>query len=442
MSPSSSISPAGHSREKTADDAEMASLLGSILSKILSNEDLQHSFRQVLQTVLSEWAGQNPFKRLSAFLAANAIPTLPPAEDKDQLRSEMAAEIGRLLMYHWQRRAHEFRENPQQAGVQAAAFITEFLENTDFSEWKAMIENSRESRLHLFRTINELIPEYHGKLLVGMATLPALISIAANGLKIFLETQLKVMPPDMLFEINSGINEQIDWTEISRVINDYNDLKTRVHVGSSLAGDGVTPALQSLAAAILSGIAGDLDLEKMTEARIAGAERREAIENAMSDVMTRFPEFAEKKLSGRAAVFNARLRAARNRLKTISDLPEENFNRFLKEVENSFDALELADLITISTDLIVRVMETRPHLVAETTGKIAATIDPDSLEEAGSALIPDFFRAIKPALTPLMPSLIHGLCDLATPEDGEEDGETTEALTRLGRLLGGQNVDQ
>jgi len=60
---------------------------------------------------------------------------------------------------------------------------------------------------------------------------------------------------------------------------------------------------------------------------------------------------------------------------------------------------------------------------------------------AENNLIRDIIKAVKPLALPLMPPLIHGLCDLLEPDPEETEPELQVALTRLSSILGADHAD-
>lgn len=419
---------------------EIESLAGDIIVKLISRESSQQLFQVIVEKVLTAWAGTNPAKRVPAALLKKTVPRMkPPAAETDP--AGLAADIGGLLKRRWQLQAAARQDNPRAEGERLTGFLREFLENTDFSEWKAAVEAGRESRLNLFQEINQLLPDYHGKALVLLAALPSLISVTSQGLENFFETQLEVLPPDMLFEINEGVNDLINWPEVGQMLNDYHELRARLHTGSLLAGDDDTPALQEMLTGILDDITTTLDMDKLVASGAATAGNREALENAVATVMTARPEFGRAIWLIRIKRLNARIRTAGHRLRSLTDCPEESFEKLLGEFEDSFDSLELADFVSVCLELVSRIQQERPDFFSNLLETILTAIDPDDLRLTWTPLINEFFTAIKPVAAPLMPAVINGISDLLTPEPGQDEAELKAALNRLNSSLRGQNLD-
>jgi hypothetical protein len=419
---------------------EIDRLLGDITVKLLGDEQRQQTVRSIADTVMSAWSAGNPIKRFLSFLALKTWPGLPPAE-YDRL-ADIAADLGRLMKFRWKLQAQENRENPTASAENLAAALKAFLDNTDISCWKEMLDSSKPGRLETARQLNELLAEYQGKLMAATAALPTVISIAANSLKSYLETQLKIMPPEMVFEVFSGLNANIDWKEVGRMLNDRYELIRRIHIGSSLSGDGVNPAVRNLVGDMLKGIVGEIDPRRYAEAVAGKAEDREAVKNAVSDMMRAFPDFGKSMLIAAALSRNARIRSLKNRLQVLGDLAQRDMGKTVGELTEAFDEHELADLISLMAEVTNNVHAADPDGIPQTVSDLIASINLDEVREmAENNLIRDIIKAVKPLALPLMPPLIHGLCDLLEPDPEETEPELQVALTRLSSILGADHAD-
>ena len=421
---------------------EIDRLLGDITVKLLGNEQNQQTVLSIAETVMSTWSAGNPLKRFLSFLALKTMPGLP-ASDDEHSAADIAADLGRLMMLRWMLQAHENRKNPSAAAEKITASVKAFLDNTDISAWKTMLESSKPGRIETARQINTLLAAYQGKLMAAMAAMPTVISIAANSLKSYLETQLKVMPPEMVFEVFSGLNGNIDWKEVGRTLDDRYELIRRLHIGSSLSGDGVNPALRNLAGDILKDIVSQIDPRRYAEAVSGKAEDREALKNAVSDMMRAYPDFGKNMFIAAALSKNARIRGMKNRLQVLADLPRNQLGEFVNELAESVDELELADLISLMVEVINSVYAAEPGRIPQTVSNLVASVDMDEITLlAESGLIGEIIKAVKPLALRLMPPLIHGLCDLLEPDPDETDQDLQEALTRLRGMMGVDHADR
>ncbi len=420
---------------------EIDRLLGDITVKILGNEQQQQTVLSIVETVMATWAAGNPFKRFFSFLALKTIPNLPSSESNRS--ADIAADLGRLMMFRWMLQTHENNKNPTGSAEKLTASVKAFLDNTDVSAWKTMLESSKPGRIETARQLNELLGEYQGKLMAATAALPTVISIAANSLKSYLETQLKIMPPEMVFEVFNGLNGNIDWKEIGRMLNDHYELVRRIHIGSSLSGDGVTPAVQNLVGDILKDIVSEIDPRRYAEAVAGKAEDREAVKNAVSDMMRAYPDFGKNMFIAAALSKNARIRGMKNRLQILADLPEKDLSDMIKALTEAFDELELADLISLMAEVINSVYASDPERIPQTVSNLVASVDMDEIGLlAENDLIRDIIKAVKPLALPLIPPLIHGICDILEPDPDDTDHELQEALIRLKGIMGVDNDDR
>lgn len=420
---------------------EIDRLLGELTVKLLGDQEKQQTLLSIAGTVMSTWSAGNPFKRFLSFLALKSMPNLPALESDRS--ADIAADLGRLMMYRWMLQDHENRQNPTASAEKLVTAFKAFLDNTDISAWKTMLESSKPGRIETARQLNDLLGEYQGKLMAATAALPAVISIAANSVKSYLETQLKIMPPEMVFEVFNGLNGKIDWKEVGRMLNDHYELVRRIHIGSSLSGDGVIPAVQNLVGDILKDIVSEIDPGRYSEAVAGKAENREAVKNAVSDMMRACPDFAKNMFVAAALSKNARIRGMKNRLQILADLPDKEREDMIAALTEAFDELELADLISLMTEVTNSVYATDPERIPQTVSNLVASVDMDEIGLlAENDLIRDTIKAVTPLALPLMPPLINGICDLLEPDPDDTNHELQEALTRLAGIMGVDNDDR
>ncbi len=422
---------------------EINRLLGDISVRLLGDPQRQQTALSIAETVMATWSAGNPLKKLISYFALKSLPMLPADDAQNDRAVNIAADLGRLMVLRWTLQARENQADPSAAGEKTATFIQTFLENTDVSAWKTMLEASRASKIDSVRRLNEVLTEYQGKLLVVLAALPTIINIAANSARSYLEAQLKVLPPEMVFEIFNGLNEQIAWKDVGRMINDHFEMSRRIHIGSLLAGDGSKSALQNLAADALKEIVSEIEPERYAEARTARAGNKEALKNAVSDMMHACPNFAKKMLAAAALSQNAAIRGMKNRLQVMADMPDDDRDDAVEQFADAFDEQELADLASLMVQTANIIYAGNPERIPQAVSTLAACVDDGELMElAQSGLIRDLFRAIKPLAVILMPAIIDGIGDLLTPEPDEDNEDLQAALTRLSGIMGDLNANQ
>ena len=428
--------------DKEALRREIDRLLGDLATRLLGDQQAQQTVLAIAGTVMTAWSAGNPFKKIIAALALKTWPNLPATGAEDR-SAGLAADLARLIVLRWRLRTREIRNNPHAMAENQAVFVRAFLDHIDLSAWKTLMETAKDGRIEAVQKVNEILSQYQGKHLVLLSTLPTIISLMANVAKSHVDTQLKVMPPEMLFEIFDGLNTRIDWEEVGRTLNGWFDLARRIHVGSDLGGDGVTPALRILTADVLKRIVSQIDPGRYAEAAAAKAGNREAIKNAVSDMMRTHPDFGKQMFMAAALSGNARVRGLKNRLQILADLPGQDLGTVVHGLTESLDEQELADLISLIAQITNAVYAANPDCLPASVAGLVAAVDFDQIRDlAESRLIPELFQAIRPLALILMPPIIHGLCDLLTPGPEGVDPELQAALDRLAGIRGGLNADR
>ncbi len=420
---------------REARQKEVDMLLGNIAVKLMSNETLFNRTFPVIHGVMAVWAGKNPVKKVFAKTALWSMNGTVKSMGKNTDDNSIARDLGRMVQLQWEIKAGKNQEDAVAGADTVANFIRDFLASADFGAWKEMVESSGERQVAAAESMNEVVIDYIGKAFVLLSALPSMLDTTCTILKNMLETQMELQPPDILFEAINGIWSSVDGKKIGEVLNLQYEFTKRFNIGSHLAGDGVRPAIQLLVANVLQEVAEGIDPEVFADMKTGVAENQEAVQNGVADFLKNVPEFGKKYFVHKADVANIKMRSLKNRLQSLASM--ENFEDIVQEWNQAFDPLEFADLLTSCIETVNIIHEDNPELIPNLLTGLFGTIDAGELEAAVTGVLTDAVQAVKPAVTPLMPSLINNLCDLLTPEPGEDNSELNDALKRLNNILGG-----
>lgn len=415
---------------------EADGLMGKIVVKLMSNPKGMDKMLPVMEAVMTNWAGDSRIKKFIVKTALKKMPKMAASMGKKIDDRSIAAELGTMLKLKWMIAADKNRENPTAKADSIGAPLRKFFGSVDFSEFKEMIDTKKEGSIAMSKALNEVIMDYPTKLVAIASALPTIVSTMVNSSRAMVQKTADVSP-DFMFEAMMGFARAINGKEIGQLLNDRNNSTWMRHTGSLLAGDGTIPAMQQIVMDKLREIIPELNPEIYGKMKRAKAEDKGAVKNGVSEVLKEFPEFTKKVLSAQAAVKNAEMRALRKRLKVLEEMTQDDMAEVVTANADKFDTLELADVINSLLLIINSMHESKPGLIPGVLSSVATAVDIDEIEKAGNGIIKESFEAIKPAAGAMMPALINGLCDLLTPEPGQDSGELEEALSRLSDILGG-----
>lgn len=427
----------GNGKELKDMEEEFNTVLAAIIRKVLNKPDSKTKMLPLANALLADWAGNSFFKKRISGIVVKRLAKPPKQKTKNAATdTSVAADVGRLVTLRWKIRSEKSRKNPMYKNDNLISILTDFLKNSDFGELKEYIVLSKEGGLDLTRKMNMLLEKYPGKLMAIAGAMPTIVSRIVGSLLLMMKNQNQ-NAPDVSMSMKSSLAEAIDGKEIGQLLNEKFELTRKSHIGSLLQGDGKTPALETMYIKKLREILPEINHEIFGKMKIGVKENAEAKSNAFSTALTEFPEFAKVLISIFPRLINSSVRVAKRRVDILESLPNEELSDTVVRGFAKLDTLDIADLVSAVLRVLNSIHDNKPDLVMNTLSSIASAIDVDELERVAGGIIKDAVVAVKPAARAVMSSLLDGICEILTPEPGEDSDGLDKSLARFGRILNG-----
>ncbi len=393
-----------------------------------------------MESTMDNWVGGSYLKKPMAWIALKVASRFVDSKRSfiEPDATKAAEDIANFLKLQVMiKTSKNLDTSPKQKAIDLVEPFKAFMDIFDFGEVREMIESATKKKPVQKDTDGEDqidMQDYLGKMIPLAASLPAIISKVVNTIRDRIEKQTE-LAPDALIEVIAGLVKMIDGREIGELINDQYLVSRMWYIGSLMMGDGNTPGFQSIAREKLLEILPAIEPEVYGKMKIAKAENKAALKNALSDAMIEFPELTKKAIAMYPSLKNTEIRRIKKKLRILENLPEDELSDTIEEGINEFDTSELSELISSFLEVLNSVHSNKPDLISTVLSSIALSIDIDELETFSQEIVPEVVKAIKPAASVVMPSLINGLCDLLTPSPGEDSEELEKAVARLGNIL-------
>lgn len=416
-------------------EKEFNAVLAGIIKKAVNKPDSKTKMLPLAKALLSDWSGNNIFKKLISRIIEKKLAKPPKQKTKNlSTQSTIASDIGRLVTLRWMIQSEKSRQNPFAKNDKIISSLTDFLQNSDFGELRESIEASKEGSLDLSERINGLMEQFPGKMMAVAGSMPTVISKFLSSFLLMLKQQ-NMTPPDMLVSMMDSLSESVDGKLIGQVLNEKYELTRKRHIGSLLQGDGKTPALESLFINKLRQILPEIDHVIFGKMKIGVQENAEAKKNAFSKALTEFPDFAKELIKIFPRVINSKVRVGKRRVDILGSMHENELGETVAGGFSKLDTLEIAELVSAALHVLNSIHNSKPDLVLNTLSSIASSIDNVELESAAGGIIKDAVIAVKPAARAVMSSVLDGICEILTPEPGENSDALDESLSKFARIL-------
>jgi hypothetical protein len=364
----------------------------------------------------------------------SAMSRMSPGEQIGVIRSAVEqvdfGRIGRLVTQVAKNvSALETEEPAALAGMLEKPF-TEFLRNTDFGELKETLDHSADGIVALAGMAGRTLWDFPGKLACLEIMSMTLTNIGVRALREMLKP-LENASPESTADLIFAVVDSFDGRQAGAVMNALAELLRKIHTGSVFLGEGGKSVFQAVVANKWKEILSELDPVLVRKARVALAQNREAAAAAEAEAVRENPEVFLETLSAYSALRNPAVRAAGRRLRLMEDLPGERFDDSLSEGLAELDVQEMAEMLNSIVRLANRIRDSRPGIAERHLAVLSAAVDVEELGRAADWIVGDVVAGLKPVIRRAMPALLRGLCEILTPDPGEDTSELEKALSLL-----------
>lgn len=422
---------------------EALDLLRQILSEVIRTPEFKRARDGLIQRALSYWTAENPLARPEeGRMTEGAGPEGEAGESATRTNlAELAVwgNLGRLLTLGARYLAEKDKTEPDRWARLLEKPLKDILMNTDFGYLYEMVSASEGRTLATQEMIQTVMSEFPTK----SGILPALRFRKTNTAMKKRERALKSMEnytPEMLVSSMVNLfNELIEPEALGALVQAAAEWVRRIHVGSAILGEAETPMIEGALRNKLRDAWAHVDPILFGKALVALAEEAEGISSAILTATADEPELLRAIVTSYGARKNPKIRQTRKKAELLEELVASgNGSEHIEAGLADLNTQELGDTLNAWLRMINQMHDARPEAVLTPLASLASMIDWDELRTASEWIMPDMIESIRPIAGAVMPSLLHGLCDLVTPSAGEETEALDEALARLRSLLSAQ----
>jgi hypothetical protein len=415
----------------TDHQTESARLAAKVVGKVIRAAGTQVLIGAVAQELIDSWAAKNSFRaRLARPVKWAVSKVFKPGGKGPQ--EGISGDVGSLITQLAKDANAGYAKSPAADGAKAGASIYEFLKNTDFGEIREMVEGSGPYVVKTVEAFNEQLWKYPAKVGTLAATVIPLVNTSMKVIREVLVPIEQAVGPDLLADILLSVVKGINGKEAARLVTSLQEALRRVHTGSLLLGKGGKPLFQIYLTDLLQDLLPGLDPVLLKKVRIALAEDREALANAMADALSSNPGIALASLSTLGQVKSSDFRIRTKRLGVMDSVDEESLKSAVSDGMSDFDTYEAANFVNTLCRLANRIHSARPDIVSSLVSGVTDSVNLDEVRETARWLIPDFVEAVRPIAEEVMPMLMESLSLLTSREGGHANPGLARAMNPLG----------
>jgi hypothetical protein len=309
------------------------------------------------------------------------------------------------------------------------AGVDKWVEETDFAELKACLENSFRDLTGLLNRLNNSMFERPAKVVLLMALVPPLANFLLTGLNDTVR-RFNDFPPDLVADAMLSLFREVDSKTMGALFNEVIELGRKLNVGSALTGQTGQPQFRMDLRKVMQELLGEIDEEVLCKFREAWAQGKETVNYAMTHALKSRPEIVMHHLRTAPSLQNYKYRILKNKLNLLDSLPEEQILDALTSGFSRIDGDSLAEVMNITASLVNRIRDRDSTAIRKLFDEVVNSLDMHECEEAVKGLIDDIGASLKPVGNTLLPYFIQVLAGewmQTEDDDNKEDLESARA---------------
>jgi len=418
------------------------------LIRLLQTREARQALAKMLPDVISVFASANPFKQrimgiVAGFLQKSlARPTdgLNKAElralleDPAFIQSLVNGGSGGIITEACRIINGLHKQDPEFFTKALAPGFAAWVESVDFGEIREMVDTAATDGQAFIRMANQVLWQYPAKMVLLLSLLPSSLNFAADALQVSVG-KLNELPPDMVTDVILSFIRELNTPAIAGVFNELTEIARKIHTGSALLGDPGVPELPKVLSQLIDAVIQKTDPATFWKARIALAETRAAIGQAVTASVHNQPALKRLGMMKSAEIANIRLHALNRRLaEWDSETDAEMADAFADHLA-AWDVQELAEMGNNLLRIFNRLGNQKPELFADIVGQFVNALDPFELSDAASRVLNGPGAALLPLTRAVVPKLVVWMCGVLEPRDDEYEADAEDARAALRRLL-------
>ncbi|HOO45105.1 MAG TPA: hypothetical protein PLM29_02670, partial [Deltaproteobacteria bacterium] len=334
---------------------------------------------------------------------------------KNGKQSGVSADLGRLLTIWAKKINAEHAKDPLCHSATKGDTIHNFLSHTDFGEIREMVEGSRQCVLKTVEAFNAELWKYPAKVGSILGTLLAATNTAIRSAREMLRPIEKNVGPDLLADMILSLLKGLDAKDAAELTNSLCEFIRRLHTGNYLLAKAGKPLFQIYLTSLLQEALPEIDPVLLKKAKIALAEDRESIANALADAMIENPDLVMEMISAYGSTKTPLIKGTARKIRLFEEVDRDQLADATAKGLSDLDTFEIAEVINSFLRTINSIHAVRPNVFSTIATSIADSVDIQELKDTAQWVIPEFIEANRTLIEACMPVIINSLCAVLNP---------------------------
>ncbi len=312
--------------------------------------------------------------------------------------------------------------------------IQNWLNHTDFGEFRENFDNSKEDYNTLITKICELAFEYPAKFIILLSFIPGI----ANFVLLFLADMTErftTLSPDMLADILLSFFREMDGNIAGKLVNNLTEVVRQLHTGSALVGESGAPRFTMDFSEKMRMVMGKTDPALFMKAKNALIDGKETIRNITADIVAENPEFLLQQLRHLSVLRNSKTRILKRKIELVEDLPDDSAIEALEKGISACAMYDWAEMVNATSRIANKLHHRNPELLISLLTEFTGSLDLYEIEESVRWMAKDLGRTVRPLARTLFPIVAKEFFGFLTPEDDGQDEAIQEAREMIRRFI-------
>lgn len=326
------------------------------------------------------------------------------------------------------------KQDPEFFAKALAPGFQKWVEAVDFGEIREMFDTSAEDGHAFIKMANDILWQYPAKVVMMLSLVPSLVNLITDALDISVG-KLNELPPDMLTDVILSFAREINTSSAANVLNQLTEITRKVHTGSALLGEPGAPQLPKVLSKMIEEIVDQTDPVTLWKAKIALAETKAAIGQAVAESVDKKANFRHLSMIMGPEITNIRLRSLNQRLAAWEAQDDAEMAKSIAQRLDAYDVQEMAEVVNNTLRIINRLGDEQPAIFAGFAAQMANAIDAYELGETAKRFFNGTSKEFKPMARAVVPGLVTWICDVIAPADDEFEDDAAQARNALRSLF-------
>jgi hypothetical protein len=286
---------------------------------------------------------------------------------------------------------------------------------------------------------NNVLWQYPAKVVLLLSLLPSLVNLLTDTIDISVG-KLNELPPDMLTDVVLSFAREINSDSVANVLNQLTEIVRKIHTGSALLGEPGAPQLPKVLSKMIEEIVNKTDPITLWKAKIALAETKAAIGQAVAASVNNKLNFKHLSMIMGPELTNIRIKSLNQRIAAWDAEDDEEMAKSFAQHLDAYDVQEMAEVLNNTLRIINRLGNERPAIFTEFAAQMVNAIDAYELAESAKRFFNGVSKEFKPMARAVVPGLVTWICEVIKSTDDEYEEDAARARAALRSLFATEEV--